>query len=251
MPKAKKEVAFKGEQEALEMFQPALPNAEMMEERASGEGKKIIIITLAIVAVFALAFGGFRYYDAITGANVVNIDDLHAQNLVGELDPVQGYIYNGFSFVFADGLWWSEIKQPDRIVKIPLRYGPREVENITVVGKLAPEFNRGENVTMAIDPFYANKYYSLALSELNNNIASGIRRRPVAACTVNNEAICEGRGIISCENNQGRPVIEIQNKAGEAGKVTLKGTCILITGDNLELVRAADRLIWQWYRVMG
>ena len=249
MPRAKKEVAKQVELDALEIIQPALPDTP--EEASSGEGKKILILTLAIVAVFALAFGGFRYYDALTGANVVNIDDLHAENLAGDLEADQGYTYNGFSFVFADGLWWSEIRQPDRILKIPLRYGPREVENVTVEGKLALEFNRDENVTMAIDPFYANKYYSLALSELNNNIASGIRRRPVAACTENNEAVCEGREIISCEHNQGRPVIEIQNKVGEAGKVTLKGTCILITGDNLELVRAADRLIWQWYRVMN
>ncbi len=211
--------------------------------------KRILLILSIIVAVFALSFGWFHWYNGLTGGQVVNVDELHQQNLKEELEESEGYTYNGFSFVFADGLWWTEIRQPDRLVKIPLHFGPREVENVTIEGALAPGFNQGENVYMAIDPYYANKYYTLALSELNNNLASGVRRRPVAACTENNEAICEDRPILNCENTEGKPVIELRQE-GQPG-IHLNGTCILITGEGFDLTRAADRLIWQWYRVMG
>jgi len=159
-------------------------------------------------------------------------------------------MYDGFSFVKADYFWWTEIKQPDRALKIPLRFGPREVENVTIEGKLDPKFNFGEDVYMGIDPYFADKYYTIALSELNNNLATGIRRRPVAACTKGNDDLCQDRPILNCTSTKGLPLIELQYQEGETGKIALKGTCILITGQDFDLVRAADRLIWQWYGIM-
>ena len=211
------------------------------------EGKKVLLFIVGLIGVFVVVFGGLRYYNQLTAAQVVDVDALHAKNLDGKLPANEGYTYQGFSFIYADGLWWSEIRQPDRAVKIPLHFGPREVENVTVTGELSPAFNEGADVYMAIDPHYANKYYSLALGELNSNVASGIRRRPVAACTTN-DTICEKRPLLNCSSTQGKPLIEL--RAGEKAEIKLQDTCILITGKDYELVRAADRLIWQWYGVM-
>ncbi len=214
----------------------------------SSEGKKLLILIAVIIGVFALTFGGFNIYNQITAADVVDVDKLHQDNLAGDLSLEEGYVYNGFSFIYADRLWWSEIKQPDRILKIPLHFGPREVENITVTGKLDPRFNLGEEVYMAIDPYYSDGYYTLALSELNNNIASGIRKMPVSACTENNTEICGNRFVLNCGDTKNKPVIQLQPQ-GPTG-IELKGTCILIKGEKEDLVRAANRLIWQWYGVM-
>lgn len=227
---------------------------EVLEEEYKPEivpttsGKGLFIAIVVLLGIFALTLGGFKYYNnSFTGAQVLSIDDLHLQNLAGELPTEQGYVYQGISFVFADGLWWTEIQQSDRLLKIPLHFGPREVQNVTIKGTLDPAFNNGTEIYMAIDPYFANPYYTLALSELNTNIVQGIRHKPVAACTEEHE-ICLGREILNCQNTQGKPVIQLQY--GNTAGIELQGTCILITGEEQELVKAADRLIWQWYGVM-
>lgn len=212
------------------------------------EGKNILIMVGILIAVLLFSVGGFRVYDHLTGAGPVNIDELHLKNVEGELDPEEGYIYGQYSFIFTDGLWWTDIKQEDRWLKVRLHFGPREVSEVKVEGSLDERFNGGNEVYMAIDPEFGNKYLTLALSEINLNVVQGIRRKPVAVCTRDNETVCEGRDILNCENTKGKPVIEL--RYGGEPKITLKGTCILVSGEDYELVKAADRLIWQWYKVM-
>ncbi len=217
------------------------------ESEDKGDGKSILIMIGVLIGVVVVAFGGFKLYDHFTGAEVINVDELHKDNLEGELDSEEGYVYEGFSFVFVDGLWWTEMKKGDVLLKIPLHFGPREVEEVKVVGKLGPGFNEGEEVFMVIDPEFADKHYTLALSELNFNVAKGVGRKPVAACSKEN-IICEDREILNCDDTGGKPVIEL--RYGGEPKITLEGTCILISGEEYGIVKAADRLIWQWYGVM-
>src|SRR3989344_6455534 len=94
------------------------------------DSKSVLILIGILIVIFAVAIGGFKAYNHFTAAGVVLIDDLHQQNLDGDLDSDQGYVYNGYSFVKADGLWWTGVEIKDRIIKIPLHYGPREVEHI-------------------------------------------------------------------------------------------------------------------------
>lgn len=218
------------------------------EEKGGGDGKKIGILLLVLAGVMLLSIGGFKAYDYFTGAEIIDVDYLHKENLEGDLEPERGYMYRSYSFVFIDGLWWTEVYQGGVKVIPRLHFGPREVEEVKVGGRLSSSFNEGEVVYIAIDPELANKYYTLALSELNFNVVKGIKRQPVAACTKEN-SICEGREILSCENSQGKPVIEL--KYGGEEKIELKGNCILVSGEDYGMVKAADRLIWQWYGVMG
>ena len=149
-----------------------------------------------------------------------------------------------------DGLWWTEMKKGNTLLKIPLHFGPKEVNDTKVEGKLDnTQFNNGTEVYIAINPETFNQYYSLALSELNFNIVQGIERKPIAVCT-KNDTICEtdNRTILSCNNTEGKPVIEL--RYGEEQKITLNQTCILITGTDYGIVKAVDRLIWQWYGII-
>lgn len=223
-----------------------------VKEEASSytEGKSILLVIGIIVGLFALAFGGFTLYNNFTSATVLNIDDLHVKNVEGELDEEEGYVYNGYSFVKADGLWWTEMDKFNTLLKIPLHFGPRDVENVTVTGTLNPAFNDGDKVYLAIDPSVQNKYYTLAVSELSFNVVKGLNREPVGSCTEEHWA-CDNRTLISCENNPNNlPVIEL-DLAGNAG-IELSDTCIRLTGSNdYDIVRSVDRLLYQWYGVMG
>ena len=222
---------------------------QALQEDKTPEGGRNILITIAVlVGIFALSLGGFKTYDHFTGAPVVNVDDLHQQNLDDQLKSEEGYTYNGYSFVKVDGLWWTEIKLGNVLYKVPLHFSPKEVANISVKGKLDSSFDQGDEIYIAIDPEFTNQYYSLALNELNFNVVKGIGRKPVGVCTKDNP-ICDNRTTLNCENNKGKPVIEL--KWSNQTKVNLKGTCILVEGQGYDLVRAADRLIWQWYGVMN
>lgn len=212
------------------------------------DSRGIIIMVIILAGIFVFFIGGFKAYDYFTSAGVITIDDLHKENLAGELDGEEGYLYNGFSFVKVDGLWWTEVKLGARTVKIPLHFSPKEVEEIKTEGQLKPEFYDGD-VYIAVNPnINQNKYYTLALMELNNNIVQGTDRGIITACTEENP-ICENRTIVNCEDAKGLPVIELAVEE-EVG-IELMGTCVKIKGDNYDLVKAANRLLYQWYGVMN
>src|SRR3989344_9447720 len=117
------------------------------DDGSKTDSKSVLLIIGIIVGITILAIGGFAVYNSITGANVQTIDDLHQDNLDDKLEEKEGDVYNGFSFVYYDGLWWTMIKnQAGQNLKVPLRFAPRDLEDISINGKLDPEFNLGENV---------------------------------------------------------------------------------------------------------
>lgn len=221
-----------------------LPTNFSMKE----DGKSILIMILAVAGIFALFVGGFKVYDSLTAANVITIDDLHQENLEGDLEEEEGYLYNGFSFVKVDGLWWTGVKLGSRLVKIPLHFSPKEVEHVKTSGKLIPEFYKGD-VYIAVNPnVNYNKFYTLALMEMNNNIVQGTDRGIITACTEENP-VCEDRVIVNCENTKGLPVIELV--VAEEPEIQLDGTCMKISGNGYDLVKAVNRALYQWYGVMS
>ena len=172
---------------------------------------------------------------------------MHENNLEGELKEGEGYLYNGFSFVYADGLWWTEIQRPERLLKIPLHFAPKDLEDIPISGSISPAFNEGQEVYVSIDPKVISGHYVVAMKELSSNIGQGINRNSVGACI--EEALgCEDREILNCENTKGLPVIELELTAEPS--IELSGTCIKIKGSEYGIIKAANRLIYQWYKIM-
>ncbi|MEK6863588.1 MAG: hypothetical protein AABW53_02730 [Nanoarchaeota archaeon] len=226
-----------------------LAEEDLQTVTTAGDGKNILIMVGVIVGIFVLTLGSFKVYNQFTGAGVIVVDDLHQKNLDGDLDADEGYLYNGYSIVKADGLWWTEIDAGSRVIKIPLHFGPKEVEEIHVSGKLSSQFDKGNIVYIAIDPeVNYNKYYTLALMEMNNNILQGINRNIEAACTKENAA-CDNRTIINCDATDGKPVIELA--VSESSEIEFSGSCIKISGDNEALVKAVDRMLYTWYGIMN
>ncbi len=216
-------------------------------KKKGSDGRNVLIMVVILLGVFVLFTGGFTAYNKFTGASVIDTDYLHKMNYQNKLDSTRGYMYNGHSFVFNHGLWYTEVKETGLITKIPLHFAPNNLTNVKITGTLSPDFNKGDIVYVAIDPEFANKYYSLALSELSFNIVKGIRRKPTGVCTKKND-ICEEREVLSCNNTKGLPVIEL--RWANESKITSKGTCILVEGKDYGIVQAVDRLVLQWYGIM-
>ncbi len=228
----------------------ALPPEEDAETlSAKNDGKSLLILAGLVIGLFVLLFAGFRVYNSLTSASIVSIDDLHQQNLAGELDEeYEGYVYNGYSFVKVDGLWWTEMNKFGTLYKAPLHFAPRELEDLKRSGTLDDRFNQGDEVYITIDPTVQDKYYTLAVSELSFNIVQGMDRTPVGSCTEENEA-CDNRTIISCATANGRPTIELA--IGPEPEISLQGSCIKIRGTEYGIVKAVDRLLYQWFGIMS
>ncbi len=238
--------------EKVEPQREGKPTAEELVSQASSEEtsstKSLIIMVSVLVGVFALFLGGSYAYNYLTAGNVVDVDDLHKENLQGDLEEEEGYVYNGYSFVKADGMWWTEVTRLGTLVKIPLHFGPREVEEIPIEGKLDGQFNNGPTVYLTIDPEAYGGHYIVAMREISANIGQGINRNSEGACTKNVTG-CEDRKILSCENTQGLPVIELA--INPTPRIDLSGSCIKISGNQYELIKAADRILYQWYDIMN
>ena len=201
-----------------------------------------------IIGLFIIVIGGFSWYNTITGGAVATIDDLHQMNYDGDLKEEQGYVYNGYSVVRNDKLWWTQVTGVDEDLIIPLHFGPKDLLEVEVSGQVSDTFNNGGTIYISIDPRIANQYYTLAVSELSLNMAQGIGRYPEAACTIDAK-VCEGRQTMNCEDTKGNPVIEFV-LGGEKPTVELDGSCIKLSGSNADLVKSVDRLLYKWYKVM-
>lgn len=178
----------------------------------------------------------------------LSIDDYHEMNLNGELDPEDGYLYNGFSFVKVRGSWFTRLQRKDtnESYHLEVRYGPRDVEEIPLSGDYAYllTFN---STFITFDP--AGKdfpHVALAAADLSTNLVRVFATTPVAACTQPDEKACANRQIITC--TQGIPAIFIKEDPVPA--VIAEGTCITVQGEDFDLVKAANRLLLAWYGIM-
>ncbi len=254
----------KTEESVLKEGAKAEVAAEATTNGRDFDGRTIGIAIIALLGLFAIAVGGFNAADwigdTVTGAATTTIVDLdlehmHADNRAGVLDPELGYMYGEFSFVNYDELWWTEVvvyyTTPPTLLVVPLHYGPNDVLDIDVKGKLDAEFNEVSDLYISIDPKVVDKYYSLAISEISFNLVKGVGRKPIGSCSEEDPA-CVGREIISCENNPNNyPVLElVYDETLEVGSVEYDGMCIRITGSAEEIVRASDRMLLRWYQVM-
>jgi len=162
--------------------------------------------------------------------------------------------YNNWIFTEIGGMWWFEWQEGANVYQIPLRFNPLEVEDVKISGRLdSSKFNSGKTIYITFDLSNESSQnfpvLSLAAAELTQNIATAINRTPVAACTNNQSDACIDRPIKSCENTND-PVIFLAEKRGASPSITLDSGCIVLKGGSFDLIKAVDRLLYQWYGIM-
>lgn len=207
-----------------------------------------IMLVIFVFGLLAVIILGIKVY---TKPEIVSIDDLHKQNIEGKLDPDKGYMFNGFSFVYSNGMWFTKIRKLDanEIFNVQLHYGPKETLNISVDGDIR-QFSTINGTYITFDPLGADlSHVALSASELSINLAVFFKMYVVAACTKNETDICKKREIVNCENNNKNPVVYIEEAAKT--RIIQQKNCIRIQGNGFELVRAVDRLLYEWMNVIN
>src|SRR3989344_2753609 len=105
-----------------------------------------------ILAVIVIVFAGFFLLQRLEPpvGSVVTVSGLHGENLNGSLSEEEGHLYNGFSFVLFDGLWYTTVSRGNPDYQIPLHFGPRDLQNVTMNGSLSDAFNEGTDIYIAV-----------------------------------------------------------------------------------------------------
>ncbi len=191
------------------------------------EGTAIIVISIMVViAAFAALLGLSK-----DSGNEVN--------------------YNGFDFVNVEGIWRTEWQRDGQPYELDFRFNPKEVEDVPVNGKTDFRF-QFENIYLTIDPSEERTpetaYINLAAIELSRKLVDPFERNVTAACTRNETDACVFRPVVTCENTNSSVIYLRQ--ADEA-KIILKGNCAVIQGKGEGIVRAADKALFQWLKIMG
>lgn len=210
------------------------PDEKISEETGEQNSpylKKFVIISAVVfIAAFAIVFFGVRWIYPHT---------LRTTTLE----------YNGFLFQKSGGLWhttWVNNGQP---YQVTLRYNPEEVEEIPVFGGITEAFNQ-HDIYLAFDPTADTsefKYTALANAELSLSLAKAFRKNPIAACIKNETEPCENRPIATCEDSNKSVIIVAAN--GDPA-VLMKENCIILKGNEMDILKSADKLLYTWYKIM-
>lgn len=219
-----------------------------INEDSKEDSKKLIFSIIAVIMLFLiLLFLVPNIISYFSGPEIVTIDDLHKMNLEGE-ETERNFMYNGFSFVKFDNMWYTQVQRNNILFDVPLHFNPRQLENISVFGSLDERFEQ-KKIYVTFDPDEDNlQYVALSVAELSRNIIEGMGLMPVASCTTANDSACIDRPIVDCENSS---LAVIYMKQSNSTSVELKGNCAVISGREWDIVRSTDRFLYTLaYQIM-
>jgi hypothetical protein len=156
--------------------------------------------------------------------------------------------YNEFPFEKREGFWWSLWERDGLQFILSLRYNPYETLNVTVEGEVNRKFER-DTIYMTFDPTVdPQTYVALTAAELSLNLAKALGVEVVAACTLNETDACIGRPIVNC-GDENISVILLQ-ETNDTATLTFHEECLEVKGNELEMVRAADRALYTFYGII-
>lgn len=204
------------------------------EEKIKKKGILSLVITLVVVIII-IGFAIFYIY------NYVN------------KYKVKKYQYNGFDFVKNGNFWITQIVSNNTLYTIELRYGPRDLKEVNVTGnpidwlKLKQKW-KVNAAYVTFDPEQKNlTWVAIAASDISTNMAKVLNIIPVAACTKNATQACYNRSIVDCSKRNS--LVIFINESNET-KLVVDRNCIVVEGNNKNIVKTADRLILGWYCIM-
>jgi hypothetical protein len=166
-------------------------------------------------------------------------------SLGGDDYDTSSYEYNSFFFTYKDGAWFSAVQTGNTIYDIAYRYGPRDLEDVKVLGDIE-RVRYAKYVYITLDIEDGDKWTTFANAEVAINLARHFNNEIRAACTTDHPD-CEGVPVKNC-NNTDEPIIYYRVAPGPL--IEEKDNCIIIQGEGEDIVKAADRFMYMMYGIM-
>jgi hypothetical protein len=157
--------------------------------------------------------------------------------------------YNQFEFTQKNNVWYTEWQKDGQTYELGIRYNPLEVENVSVSGKLNETFNR-QPLYITFDPEQKEgdyKYLALAIAEFGLPAVKAMGAGIQSACTQNTSEACEAHAIVTCDDDDKSVMyLRIANET----RVLLDGNCLVVEGNGLNLIKAIDRVLYHFLKIM-
>jgi len=193
--------------------------------------KKFIIISICLALIFLAALYYMKY----------------AIPQEPRLETVE---YKNFIFTKKDNIWFTDWQRGDQLYNLAFRFNPIEAESVPTKGWINESFNRGPlylSFNLTDEQSDDNSYMALAASELALTAIRAMDRTTISACMANVTEACSDRPIVTCDSED-KAVVEVV--PADKTRINMEGNCIRVQGSQLELVRAVDKLLYYWYRIM-
>lgn len=234
------------------------PKEMKQEEQSSQEeaSSKTFFIALGVFGLLLVAIFLIPRFFGDEGPKTLS--ELHQETLEENMNTETQYAYNGYSFVYYDGLWYTQIYNQftGELYDVPLHFGPKNVTDIVITGDLNNYFASlaGNNISNYTYQTYLTfnpndpqlGYVALATGELTQNLARTFGIAFIPACTEPGPG-CENVPIITCENAT-VPVVYLTS--GDPTLIYATDYCITLQGNGMEIVRAVDRFLLKLYNIM-
>ena len=216
-------------------------NEEEIKSNPEKDAKKIMIVIGALMLIFiAILLMRLMIKPADT-----TLEGMITETLEGETSETN-FIYNGYAFVNKDGLWYTQWKRDNNLYNLALHFSPKEAEEVIIEGNIDERFHKDKTYITFNPKGNYLQYIALSATELSFSMTKVFSVRPIAACSKNETSACIGRHIVDCSTNAS----VIYLKEGPLPKIIGKGNCIIIEGPGKDIVKATNRLIYEWYRIM-
>ena len=186
--------------------------------------------------------------------------------------PSDKYYFNGFYFQKVGPLWYTEIQRGSELFSLPMHYGPKELTGFLLGNNTTnsikvfffdfiPKFiEKDTNLGLAyltFDPKDNLSNVVLATTEISIKLRQTFGIKLVSACIDNSTGSgCEGREKITCNNTE-FPVIYINeigsgiDKGNSDGGVSVKGNCLTIEGNGVDVLKLTDRVLYVFFGIMN
>ncbi len=190
---------------------------------------------IAVIAIFVLSFLVF----------VLSTDFIFKR---GEQVVNEKVTYNSFVFENYLGLWNTQWQRGGEVFNLRLHYNPYQVENVSIQGDEG--WNASSTMYITFDPEGEDlNYVALSAAEITLSLFNTFDISPIAACTVNATDACSARPIVNCSSPPvGSSVIYL--KSSSQTSAIIDGGCVTIQGKGPELLRATEKVIYQWYGII-
>lgn len=192
-----------------------LPKIISKEEQEAKEKRRNRLMTILIVFILLASTAAF----ALTSNKTENVK------------------YNGFTFLKSENGW--NVKNTD----ILTTFLPADVENIS-------------SPVISADDFKKNVFYlamtnseQAAANELNRAFYKNIEKAQLAcSAKYENESFCSELPVKSCGNEGTELIIEIEE--AENSSISFTDNCMSIKGNEADLLKSADKIIFSAYNII-
>lgn len=206
--------------------------------------KTFTIVIITVILTFIIIFGLTTF--EFPEKRVLTIEELLLLNY--ENPPTnESYIYNGFSFVYNAGTWYTQIQSTkDTKYTLSYHFGPKQLENIPITGNPSMNFFN-EKIYITFDPITENQQYvALAALEVGLGLSKVFDITPIAACTVNETEACATRPINTCNGE----ISTIYLKLADEPSIVWNNKCVTISGNELDLVKSGEKFLYKLFNIM-